>query len=343
MMTSVLRDSLGGNCKTVMVATINPEGSHTDESISTCRFAQRVALIENKAVLNEEVDPTLVVKRLKQEIKALKEEVNYLREQIDGEEGKAVDLADHEERRLREQVQLYVDQRTTEPDTLLSLGGTPSFTRVHAAFRILREIACSIGGGGVSSSSSSSSSRGGGVVDSAELARLKELLDHRDNEIAILVNMVKRGKTVPSTNFDGINSSRSSNPSRASSVGSNVSRAIGDGDRSMPPSDSSSRMPPIDAATLADKRKSFDVFRKSYTHNLAIEENKNLLRARYDLAKEMGKIIFYLFSVALMFSHMNYEITHSLLTILFFSSFNTYAICCMQVLKSMKQDQKLIH
>ena len=44
-----------GNCKTVMVATINPEGTHTDESISTCRFAQRVALIENKAVLNEEV------------------------------------------------------------------------------------------------------------------------------------------------------------------------------------------------------------------------------------------------------------------------------------------------
>lgn len=50
MMTSVLRDSLGGNCKTVMVATINPEARHTDESVSTCRFAQRVALIENKAV-----------------------------------------------------------------------------------------------------------------------------------------------------------------------------------------------------------------------------------------------------------------------------------------------------
>jgi kinesin family protein 6/9 len=37
MMTSVLRDSLGGNCKTVMVATINPEASHTEESLSTCK------------------------------------------------------------------------------------------------------------------------------------------------------------------------------------------------------------------------------------------------------------------------------------------------------------------
>ncbi|GMH61721.1 hypothetical protein TL16_g03320, partial [Triparma laevis f. inornata] len=42
MMTSVLRDSLGGNCKTVMVATVSPERGHTDESISTCNFAQRV-------------------------------------------------------------------------------------------------------------------------------------------------------------------------------------------------------------------------------------------------------------------------------------------------------------
>jgi hypothetical protein len=49
------------------------------------------------------------------------------------------------------------------------------------------------------------------------------------------------------------------------------------------------RMPPIDASVLADKRKSFDMFRKSYIHNSAIEENKTLLRSRYDLAKETGK------------------------------------------------------
>ncbi len=37
MMTAVLRDSLGGNCRTVMVATISAEKSNTEESISTCR------------------------------------------------------------------------------------------------------------------------------------------------------------------------------------------------------------------------------------------------------------------------------------------------------------------
>jgi kinesin family protein 6/9 len=41
-------------------------------------------------------------------------------------------------------------------------------------------------------------------------------------------------------------------------------------------------------SVLADKRQSFNVFRKTYAHNRAIEENKTLLRKRYDSAKEMG-------------------------------------------------------
>ena len=57
MLTSVLRDSLGGNCKTTMVATIHSDKEQTEESISTCRFAQRVAKVENKAVVNAERNP----------------------------------------------------------------------------------------------------------------------------------------------------------------------------------------------------------------------------------------------------------------------------------------------
>lgn len=45
------------------------------ESISTMRFAQRVALIKNDAVLNEELDPKLVVIKLKRDIEQLKEEL----------------------------------------------------------------------------------------------------------------------------------------------------------------------------------------------------------------------------------------------------------------------------
>ncbi len=50
-----------------------------DESITTCRFAQRVALIHNDASLNEEVDPQLVIARLRAEVVALKAEIALLR------------------------------------------------------------------------------------------------------------------------------------------------------------------------------------------------------------------------------------------------------------------------
>ena len=42
--TSVLRDSLGGNCKTSMIATVNLDDDFSMESISTCKFAARYYL-----------------------------------------------------------------------------------------------------------------------------------------------------------------------------------------------------------------------------------------------------------------------------------------------------------
>lgn len=45
------------------------------ESISTCRFAQRVALIRNDVMLNEELDPKLLIAKLKRENQELREQL----------------------------------------------------------------------------------------------------------------------------------------------------------------------------------------------------------------------------------------------------------------------------
>lgn len=45
MMTMVLRDSLGGNCKTKMIATVSALKEDLYESLSTCRFARNVSMI----------------------------------------------------------------------------------------------------------------------------------------------------------------------------------------------------------------------------------------------------------------------------------------------------------
>ena len=49
LLTAMLKDSLGGNCATAMLATVSSDPRQTEESIATCRFAQRVACISNQA------------------------------------------------------------------------------------------------------------------------------------------------------------------------------------------------------------------------------------------------------------------------------------------------------
>lgn len=75
MMTMCLRDSLGGNCKTKMIATISASQEDLHESLSTCRFAQSVSLITNKMERNETVDPGVIISRLKKEVSDLKAEL----------------------------------------------------------------------------------------------------------------------------------------------------------------------------------------------------------------------------------------------------------------------------
>uniref|UniRef100_A0A663LLN6 Kinesin-like protein n=1 Tax=Athene cunicularia TaxID=194338 RepID=A0A663LLN6_ATHCN len=113
MMTSVLRDSLGGNCMTTMIATLSIDKRNIDESISTCRFAQRVALIKNEAVLNEEIDPRLV--RLKKEIQELKDELAL----VTGKQ-RTSELSQEELLQLDELIEAFLEDN--EPDSILDVG-----------------------------------------------------------------------------------------------------------------------------------------------------------------------------------------------------------------------------
>uniref|UniRef100_A0A0A9XKL2 Kinesin-II 95 kDa subunit n=1 Tax=Lygus hesperus TaxID=30085 RepID=A0A0A9XKL2_LYGHE len=54
-LTMLLKDSLGGNAKTVMFATISPAEHNLSETISTLRFADRAKQIKNKPVINMDI------------------------------------------------------------------------------------------------------------------------------------------------------------------------------------------------------------------------------------------------------------------------------------------------
>lgn len=74
-LTNVLRDSLGGNCKTRMIANIHCEKPHMEETISTLKFATRMMRVSNEATINVQLDPVMLVKKYEHEIKALKQEL----------------------------------------------------------------------------------------------------------------------------------------------------------------------------------------------------------------------------------------------------------------------------
>ena len=74
-LTNYLRDSIGGNCKTVMIANIWPESLHLEETTSTLKFATRMMKVTNEASVNTVLDPALLIKRYEKEIRDLKQEL----------------------------------------------------------------------------------------------------------------------------------------------------------------------------------------------------------------------------------------------------------------------------
>uniref|UniRef100_A0A3Q1C3K9 Kinesin motor domain-containing protein n=1 Tax=Amphiprion ocellaris TaxID=80972 RepID=A0A3Q1C3K9_AMPOC len=72
-LTFLLRDSLGGNAKTYIIANVHPGSKCFGETLSTLQFAQRAKLIKNKAVINEDTQGN--VRQLQAEVKKLKEQL----------------------------------------------------------------------------------------------------------------------------------------------------------------------------------------------------------------------------------------------------------------------------
>uniref|UniRef100_A0A8C9NBJ2 Kinesin-like protein n=1 Tax=Serinus canaria TaxID=9135 RepID=A0A8C9NBJ2_SERCA len=190
MMTSVLRDSLGGNCMTTMIAMLAMDKRNIDESISTCRFAQRVALIKNEAVLNEEIDPRLMIIQLKKEIQDLKDELAL----VTGKQRKS-ELSQEELLQLDELIETFL--KDNDPDSSLDVGADMrkiKYCFVHMKVFFLNGDENQIINHPMSSGKKLLSQDISEEKSSnEELEKLKGLLQQRDNEISILCGG-KRGK-----------------------------------------------------------------------------------------------------------------------------------------------------
>ncbi|XQJ26566.1 kinesin, putative [Leishmania guyanensis] len=132
VLTWLLMDSLGGNSKTTMVATVSPHASSFDESCQTLRYASRAKQIVTKVVVNE--DPQVrQIRLLTAEVQRLKallsaegksadndDDVDALQERIDALEKELNETRNELEQKSSELAAICTSRRTLSmvPSTL---------------------------------------------------------------------------------------------------------------------------------------------------------------------------------------------------------------------------------
>jgi len=114
-LTNLLKDSLGGNCKTVMMANIWAEEQHLEETASTLKFATRMMRVQNEATVNVTVDAEAQIRKMAKEIAELKAELQ-MQNQLHGKSHITYgeEYTDDEKFELQKQVREYCDNKVPE-------------------------------------------------------------------------------------------------------------------------------------------------------------------------------------------------------------------------------------
>lgn len=134
-LTRLLKFSLGGNCKTVMIVCVSPSSRHYDETLNTLKYADRAKRIKTKVIRNEHNLDRHVGSYLKM-ITEQKAEIDELRRR----ESKAVGLALAQEARARQRCQTMLDD-ATESLRQAYARVEPLKTQLAAALRRVKLVA----------------------------------------------------------------------------------------------------------------------------------------------------------------------------------------------------------
>jgi len=133
-LTHMLKDSLGGNCKTTMIANVWPEAKMLEETASTLRFATRMMKVANEASVNVHLDPQLLIRKYERQIKDLKQELAMHDTLAGRSRVQYEEYAPDEQRELETKVQMYLDGEIQERLEVTSL------RMVYQAFAAFKKI-----------------------------------------------------------------------------------------------------------------------------------------------------------------------------------------------------------
>lgn len=157
-LTKLLKNALGGNSKTIMIAALSPADINFEETLSTLRFADRAKSIKTKATVNESPTDKLIRElrtenaRLLEMLKkgnftlevsessgASEEEIARMRKQMEEELAQTLEVNRREmgemqkswEQRLAESQQVYVEKDKAERQKQVERKTTPHFWNLN--------------------------------------------------------------------------------------------------------------------------------------------------------------------------------------------------------------------
>nr|XP_060610073.1 kinesin-like protein KIF6 isoform X2 [Anolis sagrei ordinatus] len=253
------------------------------ESISTCRFAQRVALIKNEAVLNEEIDPRLMIVRLKKEIQELKNELSL----VTGEQ-RAEELTEEELLQIDEQIQSFLED--TEPESILEVGA--DMRKIKYCFRYLKRLTneVKVPNNHLHAPNILEEKNPNNSIGDEEVKKLRDLLQQRDNEINILINMLKREKKKAQDAFLQFSAlSKDIPPSESSSLLKNMENDQMTSATLETKSVFLPRRTGVRGEMSLGCQEAFEIFRRDHADSITIDDNKQLLKVRFAEAKSLGE------------------------------------------------------
>lgn len=137
-LTHMLKDSLGGNCKTTMIANIWPEAKMLEETTSTLRFATRMMRVTNESSINVHLDPALLLRKYERQIKELKQELAMHNTLANRSHVQYEDYTPDEQRELETKVKMYLEGDVQELEVVSVRMALEAFGCFRKAYNELR-------------------------------------------------------------------------------------------------------------------------------------------------------------------------------------------------------------
>lgn len=151
-LTSLLKDSLGGNSRTTMIANLWPEDQHMEETTSTLKFAVRMMRVQTEPQVNTVTDSATQIRLLQRQIAELKSELQ-MQNQLVGKshvqyEG---DFGEDERFEMEKTVLAYVNggaQAAQQGIPVKSLREVKEYFKIFKTLIDQRDAEIRAGGGG---------------------------------------------------------------------------------------------------------------------------------------------------------------------------------------------------